>query len=155
MAKAIKKELTKKEAKELLKSNSDKLLKTLSEKEEEIPAIDTLYLVNSTENDITLEVLMGGQGQSFDFTITLDDKTLASHTTRNFPEKVIGTNSNLNGKVLRIVGTIMDLSRTTNLTSLTILLKGGRNNKKFELIKNVANEGDVVDYMCRFEFFLS
>ena len=149
------KKITKKELGQLLKVKTEKLLKAIiaAEEAEESTALDTFYVLNSTSNDVTLEVLMGDAGQSFDLLITLDDAVLANHKKDNYPETVIGQNNTLNGKVLRIAASIADLSRETNLTSLTVILKGGKANRKFPLFKAVKEEGEMVEYACRIEFF--
>jgi hypothetical protein len=147
------KKITKKEVRSLLKAKNEKLMKALAA-DEGNTALDTLYVLNNTSNDVTLEILMGDKGQSFDLSVTLDDNILANHKPSDFLEKVIGTNSNLNGKVLRVAANIMDLSKETNLTTLTITLKGGKANRKFPLAKSVNAEGESVDYACRIEFFI-
>ena len=115
--------------------------------------LDTLYIVNSSNNQITLEVNAGGQGQTSDMTIMLDDIIIVENLAGDFTETALGTNKQLNGKKLSIVATIADTSRETNLTSLTIHLKGGVAANDFPLSKTVDEEGDSEDYMCLIEFF--
>ena len=120
---------------------------------EESTALDTLYIVDDSNNQVTLEVNAGAQGQTSDMTIKLDNNSVAKNITGDFIETSIGTNRQLAGKVLRIVATIADTSRDTNFTSLTIHLKGGEENNDFPLSKTVSSEGDSADYICRIEFF--
>ena len=121
--------------------------------QEETTALDTLYIVEDSDNQLTLEVNMGAQGQTTDMTITLDNNTIVNNLAGDFAETALGTNKELDGKVLRIVATIADTSRDTNFTSLTIHLKGGEENNDFPLSKSVDNEGDSADYICRIKFF--
>jgi hypothetical protein len=115
--------------------------------------LDTLYIVNETDNPVTLEVNAGAQGQTSDMTITLDDATIVKNLAGDFTQKPLGTNKQLNGKKLSIAATIADTSRQTNLTSLTIRLKGGNSASDFPLSKTVDEEGDSEDYLCIIEFF--
>jgi len=115
--------------------------------------LDKLYIVNDSNNIITLEVNAGDKGQTSDMTITLDDKIIANEMAGDFNETALGTNKELNGKKLSIVATIADTSRETNQTSLTIHVKGGFRPETFPLSKEVSQEGDSVDYLCLIEFF--
>ena len=119
----------------------------------ESTALDTLYITNESNIQVTLSVNAGAQGQTSDMTITLDDKIIIKNLAGDFGETALGTNSTLTGQILRIVATIADTSRDTNFTSLIIHLKGGQENSDFHLSKTVDQEGDSVDYICRIEFF--
>lgn len=119
----------------------------------ESTALDTLYITNESNIQVTLSVNAGAQGQTSDMTITLDDKIIIKNLAGDFGETALGTNIKIAGKVLRIVATIADTSRLTNFTSLTIHLKGGQENSDFPLSKTVDQEGDYADYICRIEFF--
>jgi hypothetical protein len=121
--------------------------------ETERTTLDTLYIVDSSSKQITLEVSAGTQGQTSDMTIILDDSAIAENIAGDFPETNLGTNRQLNGKRLSIVTTIADTSRETNLTSLTIHLKGGIEENDFPLSKTVNAEGDSENYVCLIEFF--
>jgi len=93
------------------------------------------------------------QGQTSDMTITLDQETIANEIAGDFPATTIGTNNGLKGKVLRIVATIADTSRKTDLTTLKIHLKGGAEAVDFPLSKTVESQGDSADYVCKIKFF--
>ena len=86
-------------------------------------------------------------------TITLDNKVIAEDHAGDFTQTSLGTNKQLDGKVLRIVATIADTSPDTNFTSLTIHLKDGLESNDYPLSKTVNAEGDSADYICRIEFF--
>jgi hypothetical protein len=115
--------------------------------------LDTVYIVNSSGNMVTLEVNAGAKGQTSDMTILLDDDIIIEKLAGDFKEKSLGTNKQLNGKKLSIVATIADTSRETNLTTLTIHLKGGVQPNDFSVTKTVDKEGDSEDYLCLIEFF--
>ena len=115
--------------------------------------LDKLYIVNDSNNIVTLEVNAGDKGQTSDMTIKLDDKIIANELAGDFNETALGTNKELNGKKLSIVATIADTSRETNLTSLTIHVRGGFSSETFPLSKEVEQEGESVDYLCLIEFF--
>jgi hypothetical protein len=115
-------------------------------------ALDRMYIVGAADNIVTLEVNAGDRGQTSDMTIKLDDKVVANEIAGDFNETTLGTNKELTGKKLSIVATIADTSRETNLTSLTIHLKGGFIPETFPLSKEVDQEGQSVDYLCLIEF---
>jgi hypothetical protein len=115
--------------------------------------LDTLYILDGSDNTVTLEVNAGAQGQTSDMTIKLDGSIITENRAGDFPKTVLGTNKALNGKKLSIVATIADTSRETNFTSLMIHLKGGAIPNDFPLSKTVDNEGESADYLCLIEFF--
>lgn len=119
----------------------------------ESTALDTLYIVDGSENDVTLEVNVGEAGQTSDMTIRLDNEVITENHAGDFPQQPLGTNQQLNGQKLSIVATIADTSRTTNFTSLTIRLTGGVAQNDFPLFKTVDSEGESADYLCLIEFF--
>ena len=116
-------------------------------------ALDTLYIVNASDNKITLEINVGAEEQTGDMTIKLDNDIIVENHAGDFPETTIGTNKSLNGKKLSIIATIADTSRKTNFTGLGIHLKGGITPNDFNLAKTVDEEGASVDYLCLIEFF--
>jgi hypothetical protein len=115
--------------------------------------LNTLYITDGSDNDITLEVNAGAQGQTSDMTIKLNSTIVTENLSGDFAETILGTNNSLNGKKLNIVATIADTSRETNFTSLTIHLRGGAGPADFPLSKAVDEEGGSVDYLCIIEFF--
>lgn len=147
-------------AKKVIKGVPQKKVKNSSRKTEKASltddagtTLDTLYIVNNSNNQVTLEVNVGAQGQTSDMTITLDSTTIVENLAGDFNETDLGTNNLLAGKVLRIVATIADTSQDTNFTSLTIHLKGGEENNDYPLSKTINEQGDSADYICRIEFF--
>lgn len=118
----------------------------------ELTALDTLYILDGSDDVVTLEVNAGAAGQASDMSIELDGSSIADKLAGDFPETALGTNRELNRKRLRIVATIADLSRETNVTSLTVRLKGGPADTDFLLAKEVESEGASVDYICLIRF---
>lgn len=115
--------------------------------------LDTLYLVNSGNRKINLEIIVGEEGQSSFTSIKLDKVLINPEFKGNLEKTEIGTNSVLNGKILRISSTIADTSKKTNLTSLSITLSGGFMTRNYPLYKLVDSEGDSADYLCNIEFY--
>ncbi|MEO7766902.1 MAG: hypothetical protein ABIS01_05725 [Ferruginibacter sp.] len=115
--------------------------------------LDTIYIIDSTNNNVTLAVSIGDQAQTSDMTIRLDEEIIVKEHPGDFPEKILGTNQQLKGKKLSIVATIADTSQTSNLTSLTIRIKGGFFPGEFPLAKTVDTNGASADYLCLIEFF--
>jgi hypothetical protein len=116
-------------------------------------ALDTLYIVDSSNNEVTLEVIIGDREQTGDMTVRLDGEIIADKHAGDLEESVLGTNNTLNGKKLSIVATITDTSRTTNFTSLTIRLRGGFFPVEHILSKTVDEEGASANYLSVIEFF--
>lgn len=115
--------------------------------------LDTVYTVDNSTVNITLEINIGDVGQTSNMTVMVDDTTLVQDLAGDFPLTAIGTNASLNGKKLSVVANVADASRFTNLTSLTIHLRGGQSPADFPLAKTVDEEGDSEDYLCLIEFF--
>lgn len=115
--------------------------------------LDTVYTVNNSGSNITLEINIGDVGQTSNMTVMLDETAVVTDLPGDFPLTVIGTNTSLNSKKLSIVANVADTSRNTNLTSLTIHLRGGESPADFPLAKTVDEEGDSEDYLCLIEFF--
>lgn len=115
--------------------------------------LDTLYLVNSNNHKVNLEIIIGDEGQTSLANIKLDKIFIKKDHKGNLEKTEIGKNSELNGKTLRITATIADTSKKTNLTSLDIRLAGGFLTRSYPLYKLVDSEGDSADYVCNIEFY--
>lgn len=114
--------------------------------------LNTVYVVDDSNNEVTLEVIAGEDGQQSDMDITLDNKILADKIPDSFPETAIGKNKKLQRKTLRIRVIITDvLPDDSNVTSLTIILKGGGLDATFPLGKTVGQNGSA-QYICKIEF---
>ncbi len=119
----------------------------------ESTTLDTLYIVDGSDNAVSLEIKAGAEEQTSDMTIRLDNTVVAENHAGDLPATALGTNKSINGKKLRIVATITDTSRKTNFTSLSIRLTGGISAISFDLSKTVDDEGASADYLCLIEFF--
>lgn len=119
----------------------------------ESTTLDTLCIINGSDNSISLEISVGAEEQTSDMTIKLDDAIVVENHAGNFPSTILGTNKNLNGKKLSIAAVIADTSRKTNFTSLKITLTGGISTDVYNLSKTVDEEGASADYICLIEFF--
>jgi hypothetical protein len=116
-------------------------------------ALDTLYFVNGSNKNVTLEAITGDVGQKSRMSIDLDGKEIAKNHDGSFPETVLGSNKDLLAQTLTIVCTIADTSRNTNFTELRLRLKGGIIFQEYPLFAEVENEGDSVKYICIITFF--
>jgi hypothetical protein len=115
--------------------------------------LNTVYIIDASNNNVSLEVNIGDAGQTSNMTIMLDNNIVTQNLRGDLKETVLGSNTALNGKKLSIVANVADTSKVSNLTSLTIHLKGGAEAKDFPLVKTVSEEGDSEDYICLIEFF--
>ena len=121
--------------------------------ESESTTLETLYLVNGSPNEVKLSIDVGDPGQSSDMTVRLSGNVIVEDHPGELPQRVIGTNKNLEGKILTIVATITDMPQTSNVTRLQINLSGGPVPSNFKLRRKVDKEGQSVDYLCLIEFF--
>ena len=120
----------------------------------ESTTLDTLYLVNDSNDDITLKVTVGSQGQTSDMTIKIDDDNVIENHPGNFGPTAVGKNVELQGRTLRIVATIADTSQQTDHTELSITIFGGVLTHEYPpLSKTVDEQGASVNYLCLIKFF--
>lgn len=119
----------------------------------ESTTLDTLYIVDGSDNAVSLEIKVGAEEQTSDMTIRIDNTVVVENHAGDLPVTALGTNNSVNGKKLRIVATITDTSRKTNFTSLSLRLTGGMSTDSFSLSKTVDEEGASADYLCLIEFF--
>lgn len=115
--------------------------------------LDTLYLVNSSNRKVNLDITVGDEGQTSLLTVRLNKDILTEEHKGNLTKLAIGNNSVLNNKVLKIVVTVTDTSKKTDLTFVNIKLSGGVLTRSYPLYKTVEKEGDSVDYYCHIEFY--
>jgi|SRR5687768_4557959 len=116
-------------------------------------ALDTLYFVDASNKKVTLEVITGGVGQTSRMSIFLEDEEIIKNHPGIFPVTEIGSNKELQRKILTIVCTIADTSRDTNFTEMRIRLNGGIIFMEFPLFATVETEGASVNYTCLITFF--
>lgn len=110
---------------------------------EERQSLNTIYVVDGTGKSIRLQIVIGAIGQIATTSIVIGDNIIEANFTGGIFDKIIGTNSELDGETLSIVSTITDTSVDTNLTELRITLKGGPQVKKYPLLsKTVEAQGN-------------
>ena len=121
---------------------------------EERQSLNTIYVVDETGQSIRLQIIIGAIGQTATTSIVIGDNIIEGNFTGGAFDRIIGTNSGLDGKTLSIVSTITDTSVDTNLTELHITIKGGPQVKKYPLLsKTVQAQGNSASYICVIEFF--
>ncbi len=116
-------------------------------------SLDTFYELKSDGTVILLDVLIGDEGQSPDYTVRVNTKKILEHassSSKNFP---VGNDHDLDGKSLRINGNIADTSKDSNKIELTIKLKGGVEDFKKKFSVTVEKEGEVVLFSIVLRFF--
>ncbi|HEX4875687.1 MAG TPA: hypothetical protein VFV31_03390 [Chitinophagaceae bacterium] len=118
---------------------------------ESTTTVNTAYFLNGTQNPVTLKIFIGDKGQSGDSVISLDNVIIGKNLKGDI-EMMVGTNQELAGKVLDITTTVLDLSRETNKTEVTVSLTGGIAEREYFLNEEVKNEGDLVPYSMIFRF---
>ncbi|MDX6188871.1 hypothetical protein SGQ83_05885 [Flavobacterium sp. Fl-318] len=123
--------------------------------------LDTLYLINDSNRMVSVEIVIGDQGQTSSLIVSLNDEVIVpdpnsnpSETAHsgNLPKTAIKENKLLHGKNLKIQAVITDTSKETNITSLTVKLSGGFITRTYPLYKMVDKEGESADYYCYIEF---
>lgn len=114
--------------------------------------LDTLYLITDSNKMITIEIIVGDEGQTSTLNMYLDTEEIVSNHPGNLLKTPIGENKLLHKKNLRIQATIADTSKKTNVTSLNLKISGGLKIKSYPLYKKVDEEGDSADYYCNIEF---
>lgn len=114
--------------------------------------LDTLYLIDNSNKTVSIEILIGDQGQTSTLSMSLENEDIIVNHHGNLPKTGIMKNKFLHRKNLKIQATIADTSRETNVTSLNIKLSGGFLPRNYPLYKMVDQEGDSADYYCNIEF---
>jgi hypothetical protein len=89
---------------------------------------DDYYQLKADISPITLDLIFGTIGQSPNYTVYLDDTALANLTHCGVSKKNIpvGNNTNLNGRILTIVGNLVDIPGTDDTLTLVMAVKGGK-----------------------------
>jgi hypothetical protein len=112
----------------------------------------TTYVINKTNQFITLSLLIGGSGQTATSNARLDNTQLFTGQAADVFDFQIGKNSELNSKKLIIATTVSDTSPDHNHTELIVRLKGGVVFREYPLSKEVDAGGSAV-YYCEISFF--
>ncbi len=129
-----------------------------------IKTLDTDYIVNVSVQPVTLELIVGPVGQTSKTILTIDGQSPKDVTSGDLPDKVvggldvtlIGRNSELGGRVLKIKTNISDTSKETNETELIVKVDGGKFGlKEYPMVLVVNDEGDDANYDVTINFITS
>jgi hypothetical protein len=110
--------------------------------------LDTDYEVSNSNKDIILSVVIGN-GQPGTSVINLDNVPIQNGIITDFP---IGKSKSLKGKTLNIFSTVSDENINTNKTSITYLLTGGEQPKRYYLHATVDIDKDTIEYSTNIKF---
>lgn len=117
-------------------------------------ALDREYRLKNDGSDIVLDVIFGDVGQSPDTTVKLNTKVLLKEFKQSINSFVVGNDSELDGKVLRVTGNITDTSKKTNKITLTLIVSGGTRTLNRDFSVTVDDEGEVVIFSLVVRFFV-
>lgn len=120
---------------------------------EQVFSLDTHYELKNDKSKVTLDVLIGDEGQSPDYTVRLNTKKLLDHSNISIRNFALGIDTGLDGKALRINGNIADTSKESNKIELTLRIKGGIEDLKKKFSVTVDDEGEVVLFSLVIRFF--
>lgn len=106
----------------------------------------TTYVVNNTNQFITLTLIIGGPEQTATSLIAIDDDIRLPDHAGDLFDYQLGHNNDLQGKKLKITTTITDTADDHNHTELIIRLKGGVLFREYPLSKEVEVDGSATYY---------
>ncbi len=116
-------------------------------------SLNKRYQLLNDDTPVTLDVLIGPKGQSPNLTVKLNTKTLLKNFIESIKNLEIDKNSSLDGKVLKVTGTVLDVATDSNKIEVVLKVKGGEDelNRKFSV--TVEEDGEVVDvaFVIRFK----
>ncbi len=123
--------------------------------------LTTDYIVNGSDQLVTLELIIGAPGQTAKTVLKVDGNSPKQSTNGDLPasfsgglnETKIDTNKNLSGKILEISTDVTDTSKETNHTELIVRLRGGKYGfTEYPLVLVVDNDGDDAMYKVTIKF---
>lgn len=141
--------------KKTAKAVKKKPAKAAKKKAAEHTALDTVYILDNSNNAVTLELILGAPGQTGLSHIMLDNVHLVTGHEGSVPEFAVGTSKKLNGQTLYITTIITDTSKDTNYCETIIRLRGGKRFNEYVLNKTVPEEGDTAVFTSVIEFFVA
>lgn len=103
------------------------------------------YAVSQGQVKLTIII---GDAQLGSSKVALGNKELARGEINDLP---IGDGSVIAGKTLFIKSVVTDVNDKTNHTSITYVLRGGKEEKKYELSEDVEEEGGSMVYRAEFD----
>ena len=117
-------------------------------------ALDREYKLKDNGSDIVLDVIFGDVGQSPDTTVKLNTKVLLEKFKESVNEFIVGNDSKLDGKVLRVTGNILDTSKKSNKITLSLIVSGGTRKLEKDFSVTVEDEGELVIFSLVIRFFI-
>lgn len=118
--------------------------------------LNTAYFLDSSDNIISLELLISAPGQTSTSVVSLDDIMITELPLKGDVLLPLKSNKQLNQVTMRITTIVTDTSRESNHTGVIVKLSGGLIEKEIPLQEEVAQEGDSVVYsiIIRFKQFI-
>ncbi|MGN6291756.1 MAG: hypothetical protein ACTHMV_03350 [Chitinophagaceae bacterium] len=129
------------------------IAKTIDADFEEKTTLDTVYLIDGSNRDVTLEIIIGAPGQTAVTDIILQEDNIVKGKKGSIKEFPLGTNKALNGKKIFITTVVTDTAKDTNNAEEIIRLRGGLMFIEYKLFKIVKEEGDSAIFTSVIEFF--
>jgi len=118
---------------------------------QEKTTVDTFYVVDNSQRNVTLEIFINAPGQTCTSTIKLDDTVKEDGHNGSYNEKPLDTNKNLDEKTLFIATTITNTAGQKAKAEVTIRLKGGQSPSEDLLFKtHSVGETITYTYICKF-----
>lgn len=111
------------------------------------------YQVNTTQDDITINLIPGDLGQASISLVKLENDVLADDHLGSIDDLFIGSNAFVANKFLSITTIITDVSENSNGTSVDLSIIGGIIPFQSKMAKIVTSQGDSVAYKIEIFFF--
>ena len=114
--------------------------------------MDKRYKIKNDGSPVTLDVIIGDKGQSPDIDVKLDSKKLVNGSNVSVKNLLIGNNEDLDKKILKITGNVVDTAEDSNKITVTVKVKGGERDFEKKFSVTVDEEGEEVDlaFVIRF-----
>jgi hypothetical protein len=116
-------------------------------------SLDTVYLVDDSDKNVILEVIIAASGQAAISSVMLDSLTIYKNYPGTYSERPLGSNKFLHGKTLKIVAFITDLAKETNIMEMNLRLRGGLGLRQYALTKKFGEGAGNLFYIALIEFF--
>ena len=114
--------------------------------------MDKRYKIKNDGSPVTLDVIIGDKGPSPDIDVKLDSKKLVNGSNVSVKNLLIGNNEDLDKKILKITGNVVDTAEDSNKITVTVKVKGGERDFEKKFSVTVDEEGEEVDlaFVIRF-----
>ena len=123
------------------------------EPQELVFSLNKRYQLLENDNPVTVDVIVGEKEQSPNLTVKLNSKTLLKNFTGSIKNLPVDINSALDGKVLKISGTVLDTAPDSNKIDVTLKVKGGDEELSRKFSVTLEDDGEIVDvaFVIRFK----